>query len=137
MSNTSEALNAAPATRPRVLLVAGSWFLTFAVAFAIAAASFLLGVYVVSRDLASMRQLIQTLQSEAQKSKQALIASTGANIRYSMKGFGGRLKSWMEFPPTEMTTLIAMSASVTGTAHCCGAPQLVRTSTNRLRSVTS
>ena len=79
MSDSREALRS-PRTddSSRVRPLHAGWFATVAMIIAVGLGSFLFGIYISSRDLADTRALVQQLQADAQKSKQAMIASTVA-----------------------------------------------------------
>ena len=78
MSDSREALrNPRTDGSSRVRPLPG-WFATIAMIIAVGLGSFLFGIYISSRDLADTRVLVQQLQVDAQKSKQAMIASTVA-----------------------------------------------------------
>ena len=79
MSDSREALRS-PRTddSSRVRPLRAGWFATVAMIIAVGLGSFLFGIYISSRDLADTRALVQQLQADAQKSKQAMIASTVA-----------------------------------------------------------
>ncbi len=62
----------------RVRPLSAGWFATIALLIAVGLASFLFGMYISSHDLADARGLVQQLQGDAQKSKQAMIAATVA-----------------------------------------------------------
>lgn len=65
--------------------LAAGWFATVALVVAVGLGSFLFGMYISSRDLADTRALVQQLQADAQKSKQAMVAATVAAAAVQVK----------------------------------------------------